>query len=431
MRAMLLCNYDTNNAAMVIEHVNAIINYSKYEIFPYSKTVVNNGEIDIQLELSNFDIIIIHYSIFISVDNYLSEKSKIKLSNFEGIKIVFLQDEYRFIDKTILNLNNIGADLVFSCVPEKSIEKVYPKSRIGNIRVVNTLTGFPSDFLSILKPIRLHKRRYHVSYRGRRYPDWHGSMGLEKFEIAEKFLKHSRKFKLKTNISWKEKDRLYGANWTNLIQNSRAVLGVESGASVFDHSGKISGVVETQRALHGKKGISYETLRDRYFKEIENRIDLAQISPRIFEAICLRTMCILYEGHYSGILIPNVHYLPLKKDFSNIEDVCKKIKDDNYVSDIISNAYADIALNEEYSFLSFVRSLDSEIEAQLKMKPAIPSKRKSLNSFRKNYAKKYPFYMVRYPHGLSLQNSWRYRLIQSMKSRIPEKLKLRLKSLVR
>lgn len=429
MKILLLCNYDPTNAAMVTEHINAIKDLSRGEVFVYNQLVQNRGNLDLSVDIGSFDAVIVHYSIFVAVEQYCSAKTRQLLSRFGGVKVVFIQDEYRFVDRTLAALKEIGADILFTCVPEPSIEAVYPRAAMGRMRIVNTLTGYPSDFLSVLQPVQLGKRKYDVSYRGRRYPDWHGSLGREKFEIAEKFLQHSGRHGLRTNISCKERDRVYGAAWVALIQNSRAVLGVESGASVFDFRGEISLKTETQRALHGKTGISYEALRERYFASVENSIDLTQISPRIFEAICLRTLCILYEGNYSGILVPNVHYLPLKKDFSNIDDVCRKLKDDGYVSDIITNAYNDVAFGQKHTYRAMVQKLDSEIEAVRTEKKHAPAEISDVGNFRKRFGEKHPFYMVPYPH--SFVTGRKRSFINWLKQMLPDSLKFRLKSLLR
>jgi hypothetical protein len=438
MKALLLCNYDTANAAMVTEHINAIIRYSEHDVYVYGNLVNNGGNFPLEFELDDFDAIIVHYSIFVAIEQYLSTKSRQRLAKFNGVKVVFLQDEYRFVDRTIAGMRELGADVLFSCVPEKSMTAVYPRERMGNIKLVNTLTGYPSDFLSILKPLPLNQRSYDVSYRGRRYPDWHGRMGREKFEIGEKFSKEASSRGLSTNISSQESDRLYGAGWVSLIQNSRAVLGVESGASVFDFSGTISIRTETVRALLGESGVGYEDLRRRYFADIEDTIDLAQISPRVFEAICLRSMCVLFEGSYSGILTPDVHYVALKKDFSNIDLVCKRIKDDLYVSEIISNAYADIAYGTTHTYRNFVRHLDREIAEAAKRKnyiqkpePDVDSKRGGKEDFRTRYDRLYPFRMEQYPHSLSPGVKRGRRLFRALADRLPSGLKASLKALVK
>lgn len=440
MKALLLCNYDVFGAAMVTEHINAIIEYSSMDVFVYNELVPNRGELDFVFDLNEFDVIIVHYSIFLAVDNYCSTRTKAKLKAARGLKVAFLQDEYRFVDRSIEAMHEAGIGLVFSCVPTPSIPLVYPPEKMKNIRVVNTLTGYASSFLAALKPTELKERKFDVSYRGRRYPDWHGSMGREKYEIAEQFRRHARGKRLKLNISCDEKDRVYGLRWVELMQNSRAVLGVESGASVFDFSGEVSSRTETKRNLLGRKGISYEDLRKESFADMEDRIDLAQISPRVLEAICLRTACILFEGSYSGLLSPNTHYIPLKKDFSNFDEVVKRLKDERYLAEVISNAYVDIAVNPKHSYKAFVASMDAEIrnekipekekiKAPVSTKSSKPGQKRPAASdedlhdededslddrytfgmsreqkqnlrFRRLYNKTYPFSVYPYPHGV-------------------------------
>ena len=52
------------------------------------------------------------------------------------------------------------------------------------------------------------------------------------------------------------------------------------------------------------------------------------ITPRMFECALTRTGMILLEGHYNGILMPNKHYLEVKRDFSNVEEVLLMVQDE-------------------------------------------------------------------------------------------------------
>lgn len=409
MKALLLCNYERFGAATINEHINAIIDYSRFNIFVYEDLVKNNGELNLSVDLDSFEVIIVHYSIFLAINAYCSTNTRAALKKAKGVKIAFLQDEYRFVDRSINAIHEAGINIVFTCVPEHSLESVYPRERMGDIHLVHNLTGYVSEFLAQLSPKELRKRRYDVSYRGRLYPDWHGSMGREKFEIAEKFLKRARWTRLKTNISCRESKRLYGLNWVNLIRNSRAVLGIESGASVFDFSGSISNRTETVRNLLGKKGITYETLREKYFAEYENTIDLSQISSRVFEAMSLRTLCILYEGRYSDVIKADAHYLSLKKDFSNFDYVVSRLKDRVYIAEIIANAYADVVMNDKYSYANFIKKMDNEIiyvmqkkfpellkreQIQIQKQDNFECERKFQNAFQE----KHPFIKIQNPH---------------------------------
>ena len=78
------------------------------------------------------------------------------------------------------------------------------------------------------------------------------------------------------------------------------------------------------------------------------------ISPRHLEACATRTCQVLVEGEYDGVLVPNRHYLELKRDFSNIEEVLEAIKRDDLRDEITENAFRDIVESGRYTNRSFV-----------------------------------------------------------------------------
>lgn len=383
LKILLVCNYDYNNASMVLDHINSLYLYSKHEIFILSGLIENNGnpnygyfvdENKSKLDLNYFDVVVIHYSIVLCLDSYLSTKFRHQLTEYKGVKAIFLQDEYRFIHKTISAIKETGIDIVFSCVPKTELKNVYGELIEKNILVENVLTGYVSEFLQIFPSNPIEKRKYDISYRGRQYPLWHGRLGLEKWSIAHLFLVNEKKYGWNTNISLNEKDRLYGIDWINLLNDSKAVLGVETGASVFDFDGSVSTRVELKFNLLGKEFsqnfdenlTNLNSYRAEFFKNVEDQYKLNQISPRIFEAISMKTLLILYEGEYSGILKPWIHYLPVKKDHSNLDEIHKTMQDTNKIIEIISNAYVDVVLSEKYSNKNFVKHFDRIISSKVK-----------------------------------------------------------------
>ena len=98
-----------------------------------------------------------------------------------------------------------------------------------------------------------------------------------------------------------------------LYKKFKCVLGVESGASIIDFNGEIEKVVDTY--VDKNPTASFEKKYALFLHKYEGSLKLNQISPRCFEAAALRTVMILFEGNYSGILKPNRQYIPLKKDF--------------------------------------------------------------------------------------------------------------------
>jgi hypothetical protein len=83
---------------------------------------------------------------------------------------------------------------------------------------------------------------------------------------------------------------------------------------------------------------------------------------RIFEAIALRTALILFEGTYSGVVVPNLHYIPLKKDLSNFDEVLKQLADDEYLERLTQRAWDDIVGSGRYSYRAFIEMVDATID---------------------------------------------------------------------
>jgi hypothetical protein len=259
LKILLLCDYNISNASMVIDRTNSLYYYSEHDIYILSDIAQNNGNLPqiffkstdakSEIDLEFFDVVIIHYSMILSMDSYISSKLRYKLRDYRGLKVVFLQDEYRFVNKTIDAIREVGVKILFTCVPHSEIEKIYPKSLLGDVKIINVLTGYVSELAQVFPTKPLSKREFDISYRGRKYPLWHGRLGFEKWAIAHTFLANAKKYKWKVNISTKEKDRLYGHDWIRLLSDSKATLGVESGASVFDFDGVVSALVETSYAL--------------------------------------------------------------------------------------------------------------------------------------------------------------------------------------
>ena len=128
--------------------------------------------------------------------------------------------------------------ILFTCVPEAEIEKVYPQQKLPNITKINTLTGYVPKNLLKVDPPNLKYRQIDVGYRTRKPPFWLGDLAQEKWTIADKFRDAAKDFGLKIDLSYQETDRLYGQRWLAFVKNCRCMLGVESGASVFDFTGE-------------------------------------------------------------------------------------------------------------------------------------------------------------------------------------------------
>ena len=77
-----------------------------------------------------------------------------------------------------------------------------------------------------------------------------------------------------------------------------------------------------------------------------------------------KTLQILVEGDYAGIFKPSKHYIPLKRDFSNIDEILKLLHDEAYCQKIIDAAYVDIVMTEKYTYRAFAQMVVNHIRQQ-------------------------------------------------------------------
>ncbi len=355
---LLLCDFMPGSASTIIDHVMGLKQFSGHSIHIFN----SRGDVSNLLELDRFDGVIIHYSLVACMDTYIGPNLRAAICRFKGLKAAFIQDEYRWINDTMDALRQLGVHILFSVVPQEIMDDFYPQDRLPNVVRETVLTGYvPGELLGREVP-RFEDRTVDVGYRARKVPDWLGSFGQEKWVIAGRFAADAADYRLRCDMSTREEDRIYGENWIEFLANCKAVLGTESGASICDFTGEIQRNVD--RHLARDPAASFETLRDLYFKDEDGRVVLAVISPRCFEAAALRTLMILYEGTYSGRLEPWRHYVPLKKDHSNMAEVVEVLRDHARAQEIIDRAYSEVALNPANSFAAMVVQFDRAIDRE-------------------------------------------------------------------
>lgn len=355
MKCLLLYNKLKDVASTVNEHIDSFITFSS---FNFEKQSVTNNKLSLEL-LNQYDLILIHYSIWIELDYNLSPYNRYILSLCKKTKVIFLQDENRGVNNLVSCIKSLNVSLIFTCIPSTEIHKVYNQNNLPGVQIHSTLTGFVNEQLVTMKLPEYHQRSLDVVYRARKLSAWYGRLCYDKYMIAVDFLRNTKKFNLKNDISALESDRIHGQAWVDFLTSAKSVLGVESGASMFDYTGRIKDNVEKHELLYPQD--DFDKLEKLYFPTQDNNVKYNQISPRHFEAASLKTLMILYEGEYSGILIPWRHYVPLKKDYSNIDKVISILKDQNTWEQITEAAYNEIALNDKYKYKTFIQSFDKTI----------------------------------------------------------------------
>jgi hypothetical protein len=360
----LLVLYDPRSTHIntVYEHLHAFGRYSRHRVCFSAATDAGVEAPD----LSPFDAVVVHYSVRICVEKHLSPAFRGALAAFGGLKVLFIQDEYDTTETARRAIEALGFQVVHTCVPPADIGKVYPPERFPGTEFVPTLTGYVPSGAEGWPVPPVSGRPLLIGYRGRALPYWYGDLGREKLTIGVRMREICDARRLPVDIEWENDRRIYGDDWLPFLRRCKATLGTESGSNLFDDLGDVRRAVEA--ALQQDPGARYEDLRPTLLAPHDNRIRMNQISPKIFEAVACGTALVLFEGEYSGIVRPDVHFIPLRKDFSNVDEVLGKLGDDRRLEEMTARAHRDVIGSGRYGYPAFVEAFDRLIDARVARK---------------------------------------------------------------
>ena len=353
---LLLYNAIPTFTNTVWEHLESFRRYSRHRYF-YAHV---DAHTPFQVDLCNFDAVLIHYSVRLPYDQ-LHPSCVEALQAFRGATVVFQQDEYECTEKIRIWLERLGIATMFTCVPEGRVDEIYDPARFPRTHFVSNLTGYaPADLSQFPAPLPLGERRVLIGYRGRPLPYWYGALGQEKTLIAKRMRAECEARGLAVDIEWSEHARIYGGDWYDFLRSCRAVLGTESGSNLFDDDGSVRTAV--MAALQKDRGLTYEEAERRFFPGRDRPGLMNQVSPRIFEAAALKVALVLFEGEYSGVVTPGRHFIPLKKDFSNVDEVLWALQDDALIAEMTERTLDDIILSGRFGYPQFMVKVDQVLD---------------------------------------------------------------------
>jgi hypothetical protein len=348
-------------ASNMFEHIHSFQRYSCFKVW-----MVNTyWGFPRVLKEFEFQTIILHYSLFgwfpFALDdefrNYLADSGS-------SYKVAFFQDEYRFWAARAAVLNQHKVDCVYTCIEPAYYQDTYWKyTQVP--RLETYIPGYISD--EMVETARqfnrpMAERAIDVGYRGRQAYHYMGRSAREKHEIGVQFRERAAGLGLTLDIETDEAKRIYGELWLAFLGNCRASLGVESGVSIFDIDDVV--VPACERLLHDEPSLSFDEVYERLLKPYDGvGVYYRTVSPRVFEAAATGTCQILFEGKYSGVVEPWVHYLPLHKDFSNFDEIIRLYRDEEVRRQLVQQAERDLIASGAYSYRHFIAQFDAGLVA--------------------------------------------------------------------
>lgn len=394
LRVLVLCDFQGSGANVASDFLYSFNRYSRHEYFYLHAWRRKQCQRLHNFDFDRFDVIVLFWDcLWLDVDNKGSRFfvppwviERIKQSR--ALKVQFLQDEYRDVRKMNAIMARFGINVMFTCVADADHEACYPRKLIPTLQEVRTvLTGYVPTYLERIRHPFEQPRAVDIGYRSRANAFWLGRLAQEKVQIATEFTRIGRQYGFTTDISVREEDRIYGQHWLEFLKASRFSLGTESGASVIDFDGTIR--AQTDRYLAEHPDATFEDVQRRFFADAEGKFAIQTISPRIFEAAAFHNTLVLHEGQYAGILQPDVHFISVKKDYSNEAEVVARMRDTSFCRRLAEQAHADLIQSGAYSYRTFVRKFDAIIDKHRPTAAGTGSLRAT-------------FYLANYLHGDTL-----------------------------
>lgn len=331
------------------------------------------------LKKINYDAVILHYT-YLAGDRFLADRTswdlKTKsLEEISGYKIAIPQDEYDHTDRLCELFKKINLSVVYTCFNnDDDIKKAYPFEKSGVKKFFKVFTGYVDE--SKLQSLRgkilnFKDRPIDIGYRARMLPAYFGRHGQLKYQLVNLFNDAVKNRTLITDINntndtfGVENKQLvkHGDSWYSFLLSCKAFVGCEGGSSLLDFDGSIKEKIIAYTSIYPQA--TFDDIEENCFPDLDYNISCFALSPRHFEAAMTKTLQILVEGEYGGIFKPWIHYIPLKRDFSNIDQVLDTLVDYQQCQLIVDRAFEDIVLSGNYTYKRFVNEVIDELKYSL------------------------------------------------------------------
>ncbi|WP_166294316.1 glycosyltransferase [Bradyrhizobium sp. 2S1] len=307
------------------------------------------------IDLRMFDAVIIHDSIDLSAAQHLGHDIAASIEIYDGPKLLLSGKELKNTERLRRWIERMSIDCVFTRVPEPSIARVYPPDRFGMVDFLQMRDAPATESSAGQYVRRTAERGISLCSRWSNPPLLAGRSGYEAKWAAQETKRLAVECGLIVDFA-EYASGTPASEWHQLLGSSRAIFVAPPISLPLDDSGALEDLASQHHAM------SHTEFAQRFLLQQDEPIRLHEIPSVIFDAISMRTALVLFEGEYGDVLTPGRHYLALKSDLSNAEDIFEKIKDDDVISAMTQQAYEDIIASGRHSLGRVVDDVDDYLQ---------------------------------------------------------------------
>jgi len=266
-----------------------------------------------------WDLVLYPYSFFYAnTDHWRRAILTVGGAKLRGTKVFFLENEYRMLRDKLACAVAVGADYVTTQLPKDVADRVY-----GGFFEPARIIPLPHGLARVDEAVPAAddpRRDIDLAFRGASFPYYVGHRDREL--MLEFFTEHAGRLDLRVDL---EVERyLAPAEWRRFLHRTKGVLGHESGSGFLEVNDATRRRVLEYEA---NPGVTFDEIFRLFFKDYPDPVSGRVVSSRHFEAIGANCAQVLFPGRYNDILRAGEHYLPLARDFSNVDDVLRRFRD--------------------------------------------------------------------------------------------------------
>ena len=253
-------------------------------------------------------------------------------------KIFFIGNEYKSMPEKMRFCRRLGIDMLISQSNHPDVLAMYEQALGCRVASVPN-TGF--DSAVFFPAVPLAARCVDIGYRAYEAPWYLGNN--EKAEIAGYFLRNASSLGLATDISLDATERFDSSGYAAFLNRCRGHIGTEAGGDYFELTGETRSRFMAYMSVH--PDASWNEVKRQFFEDYGPSVPMRIISGRQVEAAACKTVQIMFDGRYNGYFRADEHFISLKKDYSNIDEVMQKFRDDDCCRRMVDSAY-EVAMQE-------------------------------------------------------------------------------------
>jgi hypothetical protein len=307
-----------------------------------------------ELEGVTPDLFIVNYDFlnyrFTPLWPFMKNRYK-EIAKRSGKVVAIAQDDFwanRLLDNWCTDWN---VDRILTPI-DNDRDVLYPRS-VKTKEFRTALTGYvksgPVPITSLLKD-----RSIDLGQRVRDMPPHLGRLAQAKARQAVTLAQAATNAGLTVDVSTRVEDSFIGTAWLQFLSSCKFTVGMKGGASLHDPYGLTHTKVQAYLARHPEA--TFDEIERKCFKGKDMKHEFTAISPRLFEAAMAGTCQILEREDYLGVLEPWRDYIPLNKDFSNIDEVLDAMKDLEKCQEIVTNARIALVDSQMFDYSQLVET---------------------------------------------------------------------------